>query len=117
MHKGRSTSTSERRELAETEPAPVQQVAYAEVSVDGYAEMSGTQAMDKVLLTPLMAVLGALAVWASLELGGDVLSRWHGSTWASRWCSLIYSAKMVLDVPTQLYSLQDQRERARRFFV
>ena len=73
--------------------------------------------MDKVLLTPLMAVLGALAVWASLELGGDVLSRWHGSTWASRWCSLIYSAKMVLDVPTQLYSLQDQRERARRFFV
>ena len=70
-------------------------------------------AMDKVLLTPLFGVIGCMALYASLELRVDVTSRWSGSTPQSRWCSLMYCAKMLLDVPTQLWTLRkDNTKRA-----
>ena len=63
-------------------------------------------ATDKVLLTPLFAVIGFLALTGSWELRGDVESRWHGETPRTRWCALLYCAKMLLDVPTQAYTLR-----------
>jgi len=58
-------------------------------------------AADKVLCPPLFAVVGTMACVASWQLHGTVELRWSGETFVSRWCGLIYCAKMALDVPVQ----------------
>ena len=42
------------------------------------------EAGERLLLTPFWAVIAYLAIQATLELKGDLHSRWHGATQTSR---------------------------------
>ena len=67
------------------------------------------EAGERLLLTPFWAVIAYLAIQATLELKDSLELRWHGATSTSRWCSLLYCAKMALDVPLSAYELRARR--------
>lgn len=66
------------------------------------------EATDKVLLTPLFAGIGLLALASSWELRATVEQRWSGRTDKTRACMMLYCAKMALDVPIQCYTLRKE---------
>ena len=67
------------------------------------------EAGERLLLTPFWTVIAYLAINATLELKGSLDLRWHGATYTSRWCSLLYCAKMAVDVPLSAYELRAKR--------
>ncbi len=67
------------------------------------------EAGERLLLTPFWAVIAYLAIQATLELKDSRELRWHGATSTSRWCSLLYCAKMAVDVPLSAYELRARR--------
>ena len=61
---------------------------------------------ERLLLTPFWTCIAYLAINATLDLQGDLESRWHGTSWNSRWGSLLYCAKMAVDVPLSAFELR-----------
>lgn len=68
-------------------------------------------AADKLLSTPFFALVALMAIKGTLELRGDVNTRWHGTSPTSRWAMILYVARMIMDFPIQQVTLAKDRPK------
>lgn len=74
-------------------------------------------AMDKLMSSPFFLTVSFLAMLTVVELCGTLDDRWRAVSPTSTWCLSLYVAKMLLDVPMQLFTLRNDKTKLAQMFT